>query len=141
MGRRLDRHWRAPKQRSSVAVRDTDWVIATDGFMYSDRGLVMDSMEIALQPASTANTNVPFAKLDSRAFGWLGEISCGMTRTDVLAVLRRHSLKFQSQTNEVVLEAGGFSPITSGANADLRHWPAWLGLKNHKLSDLQLDAN
>lgn len=121
-------------------VRHTDWIIATDGFYYSKRGLVIDELEIAPRSAKEAGTNAPFAKLDKKALAWLDAISRGMTKPQVIAALNRHSLKFKSQSDVLVLEAEGFSPITSELNGDFHRWQAMLVFDANKLSRLQLSA-
>ena len=121
-------------------VRDTDWIIATDGFLYSDRGLVIDALQMESQPAEESSTNVPFAKPDKSSFAWLGDISRGMTKPEVIAALNQHSLKFKSQANVLILDEAGFSSITSEANANLHHWRATLNFKDGKLNSLNLSA-
>ena len=121
-------------------VRDTDWVVATDGFLYSDHGLVIDGLQIESQPAGQFSTNAPFAKLDKKAFEWLGEISRGMTRLEVITLLNRQMLKFKEQDETLFVDADGFSAITSEANANLRYWQARLVFAEGKLTRLELEA-
>ena len=121
-------------------VRDTDWVIATDGFLYSDRGLVIDALQIESQQDELNSKTAPFAKLDKKAFAWLGEISPGMTKLQVITTLNKQTLKFKEEGEDLLVEADGFSKITSQANANIRRWQARLLFKAGKLSILYLNA-
>ena len=51
-------------------IRNTDRSLATDGFLYSDRGLVIDSLQIDSQQTDPLSINAPIAKLDKDAFAW-----------------------------------------------------------------------
>ena len=58
-------------------VKGTPWVIHTDGFEYSKRGLVIDSVEIYEE--RKPGKGVPYARLAVRDLAWLGEVSLGMS--------------------------------------------------------------
>jgi hypothetical protein len=121
-------------------VRDTDWIVATDGFTYSDRGLVIDALQLEPQRATPLSINAPIAKLDQKGFAWLGEISQGMTRLEVIASLNRHTLKFKEDGAALIVDADGFSEITSEANANIRHWRVTLFFEEGKMSGLRINA-
>jgi hypothetical protein len=122
-------------------VRDTDWIIATDGFLYSNRGLVIDGLQIVSGETGDPDfLNAPYARLDKKAFGWLGEISCGMTRDEVIGVLQRRGVPFKDHGEVLSVNADGFSEITSEENASFDQWEARLYFKDGKLSCLKLDA-
>ncbi len=119
-------------------VRGTDWLIATDGFEYSDRGLVVDALNLDSQKTDPNFPDAPYAKLDKKAFAWLGEISCGMTRVEVIAALNRQGVGFKEDGEDLYMEADGFSEITSQANASFEHWGARLVFKEGTLRCLQI---
>jgi len=124
-------------------VRGTNWIIATDGFLYSDRGLVIDALTLGPIEAESPSEDAeaPFATLNKKAFAWLGEISQGMTKTEVIAVLHRQAITFKEEGEILWVNADGFSAITSEPSADFHHWGASLQFKDGKLSCLQLAAD
>ena len=70
-------------------VKGTSWVIYADAFEYSERGMVLDSLNIALD--TKPRRGVPYARLTKNDFAWLGKISLGMDEDKLLEVHEQYS--------------------------------------------------
>ena len=119
-------------------VKGTRWILSTDGFEYSERGLVMDNLSFCENPKLPGD--VPFARLSKNDFCWLGEISPGMTKDEVMQILKRKSLPILTTQEGCEIRAQGFYALSS-INSPLRKWRATLRFANGSLSALHLDAS
>ena len=119
-------------------VKGTRWSLSTDGFDYSERGLIVDQLSFGEDPE--LHGDVPYARLSKRDFLWLGEISPGMTKDKVMQVLKRKSLPITPTKEGCKISAQGFLALTS-INTPLRLWRATLLFANDSLSTLQIDAS
>lgn len=119
-------------------IAGTRWRVNTDGFDYSERGLVVDGFTLAVDQDPSGQ--IPYAKLSKKDFFWLGEISPGMSRTKVLQILKRRSLPNKWTRDGCEINARGFFPLTNTITP-LRHWKATLTFdKNNSLIRLNLSA-
>jgi hypothetical protein len=118
-------------------IAGTRWRVNTDGFDYSERGLVVD--QFTLGTDSDPSGDIPYAKLSRSEFFWLGEISLGMSRTKVLQILKRRSLPNTWTKDGCEINAQGFSPLTSIVEP-FRNWKATLSFANDLLIRLDLSA-
>jgi hypothetical protein len=118
-------------------IAGTDWRLQTDGFEYSERGLVVD--EISLFSDSGPAGDIPAARLSKKDFFWLGEISLGMSKTELLTVLKQRSLSNTLTADGFEIHAEGFSPLTS-VNTPFRKWTATLTFSHDILVRLDLSA-
>jgi hypothetical protein len=133
MGRREVTHRRASKQRSGL----TGWVVKTDGFEYSQRGLVLD--QLSLSASADLASDTPSTKLSKRAFVWLGEIALGMSKKKVLEVLKGRGVSITLTKDGCEISVRGFSALTS-ISAPLRNWKATLTFSDDLLTRLDLSA-
>jgi hypothetical protein len=118
-------------------IAGTRWRVNTDGFDYSERGLVVD--QFTLGTYSDPSGEVPYAKVSKSDFFWLGEISPGMSRTKVLQILKRRSLPNTWTKDGCEIHAQGFSPLTSIIEP-FRNWKATLTFANDLLIRVDLSA-
>ena len=119
-------------------VKGTSWTIATDGFEYSKRGLLVDSFEI-YEDQNPAK-DVPVALLAKRDFTWLGDITPGMSRDEVMRVLKSESLSVSPTKEEGdKIGAKGFHALLN--NIELKTWTASLSFTNGVLCRLTLTAD
>jgi hypothetical protein len=128
-------------------VKGTRWILSTDGFDYSERGLVVDSLSFCENPKLRGDVPftklpnvVPFARLSKNDFLWLGEISPGMTKDEVMQILKRKSLPILTTQEGCEISAQGFYALSS-INTPLRKWSATLHFSDGSLSALHLNAS
>jgi hypothetical protein len=126
------RKWRVP---------GTHWLVVTDGFEYSDRGLVVDQLHISeVSDESESWRQAPDARLDKQAFAWMDEISPAMPRDKVIEALKRHSLAFTQTDRAVEVQTRGFSPVSSNVLYNFRTWTVALEFQHDQLSRLSIEA-
>lgn len=137
-----------PTSGEEWRVPGTRWLVFIDGFFYSQRGLVVDTMAITDVTGHAPDSDeaeawrhAPEARPGKQAFAWMDGISVGMSRDKVIAALKQHSLKFTQTDNEVEVKARGFSPVTSDRDADFRAWVVKLKFEHDQLSELVINAN
>jgi hypothetical protein len=118
-------------------VKGSPWRISTDGFDYSERGLVVDQLSLNAYPDQLRD--VPYAKLSKKDFVWLGEISLGMSKKKVMQILKRNSLPVTPTKQGCEINLRGFSPVTS-IITPFRNWKATLTFTNDLLISLNLDV-
>ncbi len=118
-------------------IKGTSWRVSTDGFDYSERGLVVD--QLSFRAYSDLPRDVPYAKLSKDDFVWLGEISPGMSKKKVMQILKRQSLPMTPTKEGCQITARGFSPLTS-IPTPFRNWKTTLTFTNDVLIDLNLGA-
>jgi hypothetical protein len=121
------RIWRVP---------GANWIIQTDGFEYSTRGLVIDEFSLSAMPGPPRG--FPQTKLAKRGFLWLGAIQLGMKKASVLKILQRKQLPFNSKAENIEISQKGCSPLTT--EKPWRSWTATLVFKNDLLTALILNA-
>ena len=118
-------------------IKGTHWRVNTDGFDYSERGLVVDGLSLDTYP--DAPDDIPYAKLSKADFSWLGGILPGMSRTKVLQILKRRSLRVTSTKEGCEISERGFSPLTS-VITPLRIWQVTLTFAKELLIRIDLSA-
>jgi hypothetical protein len=118
-------------------IKGTSWRVNTDGFDYSERGLVIDQLSLGTCPDPPGD--IPCAKLSKREFCWLGEVTLGMNRTEVLQILKRRSLPITATEQGWEIHAQGFSPLSSIVTP-FRNWIVTLTFTNDFLVRLDLSA-
>jgi len=125
-------------------VKGTPWVLHTDGFEYSHRGLVVDGLTLyadaRLVPCLQLPSEVPNTRLAKKDFAWGGEIVPGMSEEEVRQILKRKSIAFTTTKDGVEVKAKGFYALTSSIDP-LRAWTASFVFTNESLSQLTLNAN
>ena len=119
-------------------VRETSWVISADAFEYSERGAVVDSFDITLDP--NAGQDVPYARLAKDKFSWSTEITLGMGEEKLLKTLKRNSCTATKHGDGWLVEAKGFSPLTSDPLYPIQEWAVRFEIKEKILTGLWLDA-
>ncbi len=126
-------------------VKGTTWVLQTDGFDYTQRGLVVDSFalyedpKLFFQPEMLAD--VPETRLTKKDFVWFGEILPGMSQDKVMQILKRKSLPVALTPNGCETEAKGFCALTSLPLYPFQSWRAGFIFTNGILSRLTIDAD
>lgn len=124
-------------------VKGTPWVLETDGFDYSKRGLVVDGLTLyadaRLIPGLPLPDDVPDTRLAKKDFAWGGEIVPGMAEEKVRQILKRKSLPLTPTKDGCATTAMGFSALTS-IGIPLRVWTASFVFTNGSLSRLNLGA-
>jgi len=58
-------------------VKGTSWVIFADAFCYSERGSVVDHLDITVDPGWSGH-DLPHARLTPKALAWAGGVSLGI---------------------------------------------------------------
>ena len=128
------RLWRVP---------GTSWILRTDGFDYSSRGLVVDGLTLYGDSQSfycpELLIGVPNTRLSRKAFAWAGEVSPGMSRQQVLEFLKKRSLPIQFAPDGCETTASGLSLLTN-TRERLEKWKVSFVLTNGTLSLLNLSA-
>ena len=119
-------------------VRETSWVISADAFEYSERGAVVDSFDITLDP--NAGQDVPYAQLAKDKFSWLTEITLGMGEEKLRETLKRNSCTATKDGDGWLVAAKGFSPLTSDPLYPFQEWAVRFEIKEKILTGLWLDA-
>lgn len=120
------RVWRVP---------GTQWVVHTDGFEYSARGLVVDSL--TLDEDLDLGRGAPYARRTRNDFFWLGKISLGMSREKVLDVLQSNSLPVAQTERGFELRARGLHALVG---AKLTTWSVACEFSHELLIRLTLNA-
>ena len=136
-----------PNSGEEWRVPGTHWLIFIDGFYYSKRGLVVDTLSISEVPDISADPDAaeswrhaPDARLGKQAFAWMGDITLGMPRDKVMEALKKHSLTFTQADGGIEVQARGFSPVTSERGSDFREWVVKLKFEHDQLSELIMNA-
>lgn len=117
-------------------VKGTPWVLRTDGFEYSKRGLVMDSLEISED--QKPGNGIPYARLNASDLAWLGEISLGTPQGKVMEVLKRKGLPFTQTASGCETAATGLHTLEN--KIQFRAWKVRFDFKRGLLSHLAIDA-
>jgi hypothetical protein len=141
-------------------VKGTPWLIYTDAFEYSERGLVVHSLQLKdidtisvpdpLPPGDgvkVTKTDVwadvehpgdpPYAKLSSKEFAWLGGLAVGMSRTKAKEFLNQYPQTFKETDDGFSFEANGSHQLVT---AKFTTWTASLTFSKDVLSQLDIDA-
>lgn len=118
-------------------VKGTTWMLHTDGFEYSKRGLVVDSLEIYEHPKELKA--VPYARLPKIDFAWLGGITPGMSQEKVMQILQRQSFPFTLTPAGCEVSAKGFHALEN--HVRLKTWTTTLGFTNESLKRITLNAS
>ena len=116
-------------------MRDTPWVLRTDGFEYSKRGLVVDGCEIS--EAASPPPDAPYASLDAKRFAGLSQITPGLSRAQLLEILKRERLPALPTERGFEVHADGFHHLMG---LDLKVWTVAFEFDQDKLRRLTLNA-
>ena len=117
-------------------VKGTSWVVRTDGFDYSQRGLVVDGL--TLEAESKEPQRAPFAHMSKDEFHWLGGIAPGMRRSEVEKFLQSKSLLASETEHGLAVHAKGHHVLV---NSTLSNWTVKLDFTADRLSRLVVDAS
>ena len=118
-------------------VKGTSWVIYADAFESSERGMVLDSLNIALD--TKRRRGVPYARLTKNDLTWLGKISLGMDEDKLLEIMQQNSCAPTKVADGWLVKAKGCSPFTSWPSY-FQEWTARFGIKGKSLVAMGLDA-
>ena len=116
-------------------IQGTAWVLSTDGFLYSDRGLVVDSLQLRVEPERAADA--PVARSSKDDFLWLGGVQLGMTRNAAEQFLKSKSLSAAEANQELIVRAVGHHALV---NSTLGDWVVKLSFKTNVLTQLSIEA-
>jgi hypothetical protein len=114
----------------------TGWVLHTDGFEYSARGLVVDTLTASED--LELERNAPDARLRAKEMTWMDGISLGMPQPKIIEILTRKGLAPVVSTEDCGVQAFGFYPIVGG---QMRKWTGVCKFRNGVLSGLTLSAS
>ena len=117
-------------------LKGTSWIVQTDGFEYSERGLVIDSL--VLREETKRDKNIPKARLRGTEFRWMSEISLGASRTQVADFLRKQRLPAKEADSVIETWAGGLSSLEN--QQAFKKWRVRLEFKAERLSRLSIEA-
>lgn len=117
-------------------VKGTSWVVRTDGFEYSQRGLVVDGLELLNE--SPHDRRAPFARLTKDDFAWLGGVTPGLSRSEVEMFLKNKSLVSTNTDYELTVPAKGHYALV---NSTLGNWTVRFDFTTNRLSRLVIDAS
>ena len=117
-------------------VKGTSWVIHADAFEYSDRGIVVDMVEIYRE--RHPGRQVPYAHLKAQDAHWLGGISLGMSESRVLAVLQRRKISITKVDRGWSTAASGLYDLSASVRFTRR--TTRLEFKEGWLRRITLDA-
>jgi hypothetical protein len=119
-------------------VKGTSWVIHADAFDYSERGVVLDSFDITVDPK--LDRGVPYARLAKNDIAWVGKISLGMDEEKLLKLVKSNSWRATQDADGWLVEAKGYSPLTSVPIWPFQEWTARFEIKEKSLTGMWLDA-
>ena len=118
-------------------VSGTQWVVHTDGFEYSDRGLVVDALTLDEGGDRASSIGAPAARLGKDDFLWLGEVSLGMSKGKLTEILKCESLPVTPTEHGLEIRAGGFHSLVG---VEFKTWTVAFDFTNDSLSRLTLNA-
>jgi len=105
-----------PNSGRAWQIKGTSWFVDTDGFDYSNRGLVVDGLILATG-SDDFTTNAPLARLPKEKFAWLGGVQLGMSRSAVERFLKSKSLTGTETNQELVVQSPGHNALTDHPGA------------------------
>jgi hypothetical protein len=117
-------------------VKGTDWVIHADAFEYSNRGIVVDSLEIYQNPKP--GRGIPCVRTGRKNLTWMGEVSLGMTEENTLKTLQRRAVPLTKTERGWTTKACGFCAAHN--NVNFTKWEATLEFQNHVLNHISVTA-
>ena len=123
--------------------RAGDCDIWADAFHYNDRdgrayGRVLDFLSIT--PCSH-DPKIPVAKLSGKQTLFMGVVSLGMTKAEVLRVLKSKLPPPKAQENALVWEATGFVRVSHLNNVVTKSWRVELRFEREKLQEIRIEAS
>jgi hypothetical protein len=132
-------------------VKETSWVIYADAFEYSERGAVVDRLQITADgnpdeylPDITVDPSpgrrVPYARLTQRELAWAGGISLGIDEDKLLKLLKHKSWTPVKLPDGWRIEARGQSRLTSDLLYPYQQWWVTFTIKGNSLVAISLDA-
>jgi len=116
-------------------VEGSSWRVKTDGFEYSERGLVVDSLELLRD--DRLGRNAPWARLSVQDFGWLRPVTPGMSRSAVEEFLRRTSLACTRTAKGLEVSVKGYHALQG---VSLGTWTAEFDFTEDVLSGVAITA-
>jgi len=125
-------------------IKGTDWILKTDGFDYSHRGLLVDGLLLSVLSATSdfdlkAGVDAPQTRLPKEKFAWMGGVQLGMPRNAVEKFLKSKSLAATATNQELVVQAPGHNELSDHLGA-YRTWVATLTFKANVLTALNIEA-
>jgi hypothetical protein len=123
-------------------IKGTDWILDTDGFDYSHRGLVVDGLLLSV-PSATSDydrqdaVDAPTARLPKEKFAWMGGVQLGMSRSAVEQFLKNKSLAGTATNQELVLQAPGHNALSDHPGA-YETWVVRLTFETNVLTKLNI---
>jgi hypothetical protein len=124
-------------------VKGAPWILQTDGFEYSSRGLVVDSLSLHQNAGSCHCQDLldgaPETRAGKEAFAWSGHVVPGMSKDAVMLMLRDMFGPVTVTGDGCEVKAAGFSPLTSIATP-FRAWTTSFVFTNGVLSRLSISA-
>ena len=128
-----------PNSGRAWQIKGTSWVVDTDGFDYSHRGLVVDGLTLATG-SDEWTTNAPLARLPKERFAWMGGVQLGMSRSAVEQFLKSKSLAGTATNQELVVQAPGHNALSDHPGA-FETWVVRLTFETNVLTKLNIDAD
>ncbi len=134
-----------PNSRRVWRIKGTDWVLDTDGFDYSHRGLVVDGLLLSVPSAAPDfylqdAVDAPTARLPKEKFAWMGGVRLGMSRSAVEQFLKGKSLAATATNLELVVQAPGHNALTDHPGA-YETWVVRLTFETNVLTKLNIYAD
>lgn len=134
-----------PNSRRVWRIKGTDWVLDTDGFNYSHRGLVVDGLLLSV-PSATPDfylqdaVDAPTARLPKEKFAWMGGVQLGMSRSAVEQFLKSKSLAGTATNQDLVVQAPGHNTLADHPGA-YKTWGVVLTFETNVLTKLNIYAD
>jgi hypothetical protein len=120
-------------------VKGTSWVIYADAFCYSERGAVVHSLDITVDPGWSGQ-DLPYTRLTRNGLAWDGRISLGIDEANLLKLLKQNSWTPVKLADGWLVEAQGHSPLTSDPLYPFNQWAVRFTMKGNSLVGISLDA-
>ncbi len=116
--------------------------IYADAFYYNDHkgrayGRVLDSLSIT---PSSHNPEIPAARLPRKQALFMGVVSLGMTKAEVLHALKSKLPPPKARGSGLIWDVTGFVPVNRGNNVATHSWRAELHFEGNKLQEIRIDA-
>jgi hypothetical protein len=126
-------------------IKGTDWVLKTDGFDYSHRGLVVDGLLLSVASATDdfylqASVDAPTARLPKEKFAWMGSVQLGMSRSAVEQFLKSKSLVGTGTNQDLVVQVPGHNALSDHPGA-YETWVVILTFETNVLTKLNIYAD
>jgi hypothetical protein len=127
--------------RSWVSPSTHLWIDA-DGFDYNDRGRILNTIDLSLDDGQSADPHVPRipARVRSRSLAFMGMVLPGMSRAQVLRLLRNRLPPPKAEASALTWEMRGWAtihpPRPDMRGTEYRVWDAQLRFRKDTLTDI-----